>query len=126
LPRVGRDLFTVTIPSEEIKPLKRLPPLHLEELLAALQEVLKRANLRTPHLIQREMLSVRERMTLILSSLQNRQFISFASLFTHQEGRLGVVVTFIAILELLKQSAIEIVQERPYAPIHLRVCSHES
>jgi segregation and condensation protein A len=123
LPRVGRDIFTVAIPSDDVKPVKQLPPVHLEELLAALQDVLKRANLRTPHLIQREMLSVRERMTSILERLQSSQFICFSQLFTYEEGRLGVVVTFIAILELLKQSAIEIVQEQPYAPIHLRVCT---
>jgi segregation and condensation protein A len=123
LPRVGRDIFTVTIPSCDIKPVKRLPPLHLEELLSALQDVLKRSNLRTPHMIQREMLSVRQRMTLILDSLQSNHFLPFTALFTYEEGRLGVVVTFIAILELLKQSAIEIVQEQLYAPIHVRVCT---
>jgi len=123
LPRVGRDIFAVTIPSSDIQPLKRLPPVHLEELLSALQDVLGRANLRTPHMIHREMLSVRERMTLILDSLQSNNFLPFTALFTYEEGRLGVVVTFIAILELLKQSAIEIVQEQLYAPIHVRVCT---
>lgn len=123
MPQVGRDIFTITIPSDDIKPLKRLPPLYIEELLFALKDVLKRANLRTPHLIQREMLSVRERMTLILNQLQTTHFMPFTRLFTYQEGRLGVVVTFSAILELLKQSAIEIVQEQPYAPIHVRVCT---
>lgn len=121
IPRVGRDIFTVTIASNDIKPLKRLPPLQVEELISALQDVLKRAHLRTPHLIQREMLSVRERMTSILNQLQNTHFMPFTSFFTPQEGRLGIVVTFCAILELLKQFSIEIVQEQPYAPIHLRV-----
>lgn len=121
LPRVGRDIFEVTIPSSDIQPQKRLPTVHLQELLSALQEVLARADLRTPHMIQREMLSVRERMTRILDKLQSDHFLPFAALFTYEEGRLGVVVTFIAILELLKQSAIEIVQEQLYAPIHVRV-----
>ncbi len=121
LPRVGRDIFTVTVFSDNIKPQKRLPNLDLAALLSALNEVIRRASLRTPHLIQREALSVRERMTNILERLQSAKFTSFYSLFTCEEGRLGVVVTFIAILELLKQSDIEIVQEQAYAPIHLRV-----
>lgn len=121
MPRVGRDIFTVALASNDIKPLRRLPPLQAKELLFALQDVLRRANLRTPHLIRREMLSVRERMTLILNRLQTTDFMPFTCLFTYEEGRLGVVVTFSAILELLKQSAIEIVQEQAYAPIHVRV-----
>lgn len=121
LPRVGRDIHTVTVPSEEIQPLKRLAPLYLEDLLAALRDALTRADLRSPHMIQREQLSVRERMSQILGKLQNAGFLSFPQLFANSEGRLGVVVTFIAILELLKQTSIEIVQEHIYAPIHVRV-----
>lgn len=120
MPRMGRDFFQVTVPSSEIQPLKRLAPLHLQELLGALQDALARASLRSPHLVQREPLSVRERMSHVLSQLQNGGFLSFSQLFTVNEGRLGVVVSFIAILELLKQATIEIVQEQPYSPIHVR------
>lgn len=123
LPRVGRDIFTVTLSSCDIRPLKPLPSVHVKELCTALQTLLARASLRTPHLIQREMLSVRERMTHILNRLENAQFLPFSTLFNLAEGRLGVVVTFIAILELLKQSALEIVQEQLYAPIHIRRCT---
>jgi segregation and condensation protein A len=123
LPRVGRDVFTVTLSSCDIQPLKPLPSVHVKELCSALQNLLARASLRTPHLIQREMLSVRERMTHILNRLENVQFLPFSALFNLAEGRLGVVVTFIAILELLKQSALEIVQEQLYAPIHIRRCT---
>ncbi len=120
LPRVGRDIYTVSLPAPEIQPIKRLAPLHLQELVMALNDALLRANLRNPHIIQREPLSVRERMSNILAKLQTNGFLSFAQLFTIDEGRLGVVVSFIAILELLKQTVIEIVQEQPYATIHVR------
>ncbi len=126
LPRVGRDILTVTLPFTDIRSQKRLPHLDLTALMSALSDVIKRAKLRAPHLIHRDMLSVRERMTRILDRLQTVTFVSFVSLFSHEEGRLGVVVTFIAILELLKQSAIEIVQEKAYSPIHVRATTDES
>jgi segregation and condensation protein A len=120
LPRVDRDILLVSVLTQEIEPVRTAPPLHLEELIAALRDALKRADLRTPHLIPREALSVRERMSQILTSLQTSGFQTFSQLFDPAEGRLGIVVTFIAILELLKQSTIDMVQEQPYAPIHIR------
>jgi segregation and condensation protein A len=121
LPRVERDTFLVFLPQFDVETRKPQPEVTLKELLLALDNVLNRESWRTPHLIQRELLSVRQRMLLILEKLEGKDFISFQQLLHFEEGRLGVVVTLIAILELLKQIAIEIVQTESYAPIHIKV-----
>jgi segregation and condensation protein A len=72
------------------------------------------------HHIQREPLSVRERMSIILSSLKSDAFISFTELFKVEEGRMGVVVTFLAVLELIKEAVIDVVQSEPFAPIYIK------
>ena len=90
------------------------------ELLLAFREVLTRAEMFSHHHIQREPLSVRERMSLVLSALTYEKFTDFTSLFTVEEGRMGVVVTFLAVLELIKESLVELVQNEPFAPIHVR------
>ena len=72
------------------------------------------------HAIQREPLSVRERMTIVLDKVQASRFIQFVELFSAEEGRAGIVVTFVAILELLRRSMIEAVQSSPFAPIHIK------
>ncbi|MDH3453264.1 MAG: segregation/condensation protein A, partial [Gammaproteobacteria bacterium] len=71
-------------------------------------------------------LSVRERMTLVLSTLQGREFVEFGNLFAASEGRLGVVVTFIALLELLRESLIEIVQSEPFAVIYIKAADRQT
>ena len=116
LPRVERDIFLVSIPTQELQPLRVLPTLQVNELLAALRDALQRADLRTPHTIPRELLSVRERMSQILTNLKTMVSRPFRNYFMLPRGRLGVVVTFIAILELLKQATIDLVQEQPYTP----------
>lgn len=121
LPRLGRDTFLAVADAEEIVVEKPLPNVNLQELILALADVMKRVELHASHQIQREPLSVRERMTNILASLQDREFITFNSMFTPEEGRLGVVVTFLAMLELLKDHVIEFVQTAPFAPIHLKM-----
>jgi segregation and condensation protein A len=88
--------------------------------MLALADVFHRAELNASHAIQMEALSVRERMTRILSVLQQKEFVTFSSIFTTTEGRLGVVVTFLAMLELLKDHLIEFVQTTPFGPIHLK------
>lgn len=120
LPRHGRDNFAVEIDSDEIICEKPEPPVSLQELILALADVMKRVELNASHQIQREPLSVRERMTRILSALKEKEFIPFNSLFSLKEGRPGVVVTFLAMLELLKDHLIEFVQTAPFAPIHLK------
>lgn len=126
LPRHGRDTFVAGATLPEITFERPQPTVNLQELLLAFSDVLKRAKLKTSHQIQREPLSVRERMTRILSALQENEFVVFSSLFTLSEGRLGVAVTFLAMLELLKDHLIEFVQTEPFAPIHLKTKSSES
>jgi segregation and condensation protein A len=120
LPRHGRDTFTASASIDQMVFEKPEPTLHLKELLTALAEVLKRVELNASHHIKMETLSVRERMTQILTSLQSKDFVVFSALFNANEGRLGIVVTFLAMLELLKHNMIEIVQAAAFGPIHLK------
>jgi len=122
LPRLERDLFAV---QAEVPPahIRRLPPeVDLREVLFALRGVLARADLFTSHRVEREALSLRERMSLVLERVQAGGFVPFAHLFDLSEGRAGVVVTFLALLELIKAASIELVQAEPFAPIHVRLC----
>ena len=125
LPRQGRDTFTAAADMQDLVFEKPQPTVSLQEIVLAFAYVMKRAKLHTSHQIQREPLSVRERMTHILSALQGKEFIPFNSIFTINEGRLGVVVTFLAMLELLKDHIIEFVQTAAFAPIHIKAATHE-
>jgi segregation and condensation protein A len=120
LPRQGRDTFPATAGTDEMVFEKPLANLNMKDLMSALADVLKRAELHASHNIQMETLSVRERMTNILAALQNNDFVAFSSLFTPEEGRIGIVVTFLAMLELLKHNMLEFVQAAPFGPIHLK------
>lgn len=125
LPRLERDFLLVAVDPPEIEAPKAFPTVDLPALVAALADVLRRAEWRTPHFIRREVLTVRERMSRILQQLQEfTDFTSFEGLLDYNEGRVGVVVTFIAVLELLKQSIIEIVQTGPFAAIHIKMVHH--
>jgi segregation and condensation protein A len=95
----------------------------MRELLLALGEVLRRADMFESHHIQREALSTRERMSQVLEALSGKQFVPFVALFTADEGRLGVVVTFLAVMELMKESLVEIVQTDEFGPIHIKARS---
>jgi len=120
LPRMERDILP-TMADVEDKKLARLPPdVDIKELILAFQEVMVRAKMFTHHHIQMEPLSVRERMSDILSVLKGNKFVEFKTLFNVKEGKLGVVVTFLAILELVKESLLELVQAEPFAEIHVR------
>lgn len=121
LPRQGRDIFIASMKAPDLDLEKPQPNVSMEELMRAFRDVLKRSALTAHHHIQREPLSVRERMTNILSKLQESQFCKFESLFSLEEGKLGVVVSFMAILELVKQSMIQITQTEAYSPIHISV-----
>jgi segregation and condensation protein A len=120
LPRLERDHFVAEADKPELSIERSLPDVRLQELLMAFKDVLHRANLQTSHFIDREPLSIRERMTTILSLLQDKEFTPFLEFFTVKEGRAGLVVTFIATLELIRESLIELVQAEPFAPIYLR------
>jgi len=121
LPRLERDTFFVEIDDSEITVDKPLPEVSLKELILALAEVMRRADLSTHHKVQLDALSVREKMTLILDGVQGKEHILFTDLFNVKEGRLVIVVTFLAMLELLKQHLIEFVQAAAFAPIYLKV-----
>ncbi len=120
LNRLERDNITASAELEERKVVKLLPDVTLKEMLDAFRDVLSRAEKFAHHHISRERLSQRERMTEILARLQTVAFFEFRQLFKPEEGRMGVTVTFIAILELMKEGLIEIVQAEAYAPIHVR------
>ncbi|WP_133512278.1 segregation and condensation protein A [Candidatus Thiosymbion oneisti] len=126
LPRLGRDAFVTRaqIPPGQVR---RLPPtVDLHELLLALREVLARADLYLSHRVERESLSLRERMAKVLEHMQGAGFVPFVHLFELGEGRAGVVVTFLALLELIKDASIELVQPEPFAPIHARLRGAEA
>ncbi|MDX1755596.1 MAG: ScpA family protein [Marinobacter sp.] len=120
LPRLERDNFVGTAGLPKLPSSQPHPDVDLRELLLALQGVLKRADLFTSHQVEKEKLSTRERMSSILSALSGDRFVNFESLFTPEEGRLGVVVTFLATLELVKEQLIEVVQGEVLGPIHVR------
>nr|WP_245546482.1 segregation/condensation protein A [Frateuria aurantia] len=120
-PRLERDTAVAHADSSS-GTVTRLPPsLAMDELLLALRQVLGRAELFSHHAIRREALSVRQRMAELLKALQSGQPQRFEHLFQPVEGRLGVVVTLLAVLELAKESLIEIVQEAPLSVIHVRI-----
>jgi segregation and condensation protein A len=119
LPRMERDWVQACAQVPELRPRRIPPPVDLRELLSALGEVLHRADLFSHHRIAREPLSVRERMATVLARVSAERFVAFAALFDLAEGRRGCVVTFIAVLELMKGGLVELVQAGPYAPIHV-------
>jgi segregation and condensation protein A len=120
LPRVGREVVVPRLEASQAKVRKLLPEVALEEILLSMAEVMHRNDLFESHQITREVLSTRERMSEVLDRLKGGAFVPFVELFTREEGKLGVVVTFMAILELVKESLIELVQNEPFAPIHVR------
>lgn len=120
LPRMGRDWFSVQAGLPPLESRVIHPEVELDELLSALSDVLKRAELVQAHQISREVLSTRERMLKIMEQLSYQHYTPFEALFMLEEGRPGVVVTFMAILELAKEAMIEIVQNAPLSPIHVR------
>jgi len=123
LPRLERDVFLVQAAAPELERRTPDPVVELEEILIALASVLRRADMFEHHHIQRETLSTREKMSEILVRLSTQRFIPLVSLLMREEGRLGVVVTFLAVMELLKDSLIEIIQTEAFGPIHLKARS---
>jgi segregation and condensation protein A len=123
LTRLERDTISASAELIERKVVKLQPQVSLQEMLIAFKDVLQRAEMFAHHHVARERLSVRQRMSDILDNLRQVAFREFTSLFRAEEGRMGVTVTFIAILELMKEGLIEIVQAEAYAPIHIRTGS---
>jgi len=120
LPRLERDVWPTSAELRDRKVVRLLPQVTLQEMLVAFKDVVERAEMFAHHHIQRERLSVRGRMTDILATLEQASFVEFARLFHPEEGRMGITVTFVAILELVREGLIDIVQAEPYAPLHVR------
>jgi segregation and condensation protein A len=120
LPRVERDIFPVSLDAPEKQVVSKPPEVTLQELLIAAKEAMTRAEMFSHHHVQMEPLSVRERMSLVLERIGSDQFTVFTSLFRVEEGRMGVVVSLLAVLELIKESLIELVQSEPFAPIYIK------
>ena len=125
LPQLGRDVLPVVVcaPFVEIKRLQ--PRVTMDDLLRALKDVLERAEMFAHHHVQLEPLSVRERMSEVLARVRSDGFTEFTRLFNVSEGRRGVIVTLLALLELLKESLLELVQSKSFGPIHVRAMGHE-
>ncbi|HHH48225.1 MAG TPA: segregation/condensation protein A [Gammaproteobacteria bacterium] len=121
LPRLNRDVFQASAKAPDLRLTRPEPAVDLRELITAFREVLTRAEMFTSHQVSMESLSVRERMSEILDRVSTDRFMPFSGLFTPEEGRLGVVVTFLAILELVKESLLELIQTDPFEPIHVKV-----
>ena len=121
LPRVERDIFPVQPDRPEPVRKRANPTVELKEVLVALADVLHRAEMYQHHAVQMEPLSVRERMSDVLTTLGERSdFVPFPDLFRAEEGRRGVVVTFLAITELIREGLIDFVQNKAFAPIYVR------
>jgi segregation and condensation protein A len=123
IPRVHRDTWAVRAELPPLEHTRPEPQVDLRELLIAFKDILSRADMYMHHQIKREALSVRERMSNVLAALKADAFTEFGSLFNVEEGRRGVVVTFMAILELLKEHMIDLVQSEPFAPIYVKAAA---
>jgi len=120
LPQLGRELHTVSVDVPHKNNEQAPPDVDLKEILLALKDVMHRADMFSSHQIAREELSLRERMSHVLDNVRSENFTLFTDLFDISEGRAGVVVTFMAVLELIKQQLIELVQAEAYAEIHVK------
>lgn len=118
IPRVGRDFFKAFVLVEQSQA-KLLPEVNVDDLVAAWHSILRQASLTTSHKISRQELNVREFMSAILKRLATARFIDFEKLFDPQTGRAGVIVNYLAILELAKEGLIRITQAAPFAPIYV-------
>ncbi len=126
IPRMERDIYLAEASKPELVRQHADPEVDLREVLLALSQVMKRAEMFASHEIQLEPLSVRERMGEVLARVNaTSDFIDFTDLFTTEEGRMGVVVSFLAIMELVREGMLEFVQAEAYAPIHVRAAQGE-
>ncbi|MGB5132955.1 MAG: ScpA family protein [Steroidobacteraceae bacterium] len=120
LDRLDRDVYQATAELANRHVIRLLPEVTLQEMLVAFKDVVQRATMFANLHVHRETLSVRQRMSEVLSMLEDSELVEFVNLFRPEEGRLGVCVTFAALLELLREGLIDVVQAEPYAPLHVR------
>ncbi|MEN9789582.1 MAG: hypothetical protein RLZZ473_1646 [Pseudomonadota bacterium] len=120
LPRLERDVWLARAENTARRPVTQLPTVTLQEMIVAFREVVVRAAMFQHHHVQRERLSVRARMTDVLVAVEGGGFVEFLKLFRPEEGRMGVTVTFMAILELVREGLLDLVQTEPYGPLHVR------
>ena|SRR5690606_2447207 len=123
IPRLERDIYAAEADTPRMERNAPEPDVDLREILVSLAIVLRRADMFESHQVERETLSTREKMAEILVRLSSQRFVPLVSLLMREEGRLGVVVTFLAVMELIKDSLVEIVQSEPFGPIHLKARS---
>ncbi|MEO7773128.1 MAG: ScpA family protein [Steroidobacteraceae bacterium] len=120
LPRLERDHWVASAEFSDRRVVRVLPDVTLKEMLIAFREVATRSEMFAHHHVRRETLSVRERMSDILAALEQSSFVDFVALFRPHEGKMGIAITFVAVLELVREGLIDIVQTEPYAPLHVR------
>jgi segregation and condensation protein A len=126
MPRINREIYLTDVELPEIHQDRPVPQVDLRDVLFAFKDAMARAEMYSHHHIQREALSVRERMSNILGAIKKEGFTDYTSLFTIEEGRRGVVVTLLAILELVKEQLIDLVQSGAFAPIHIKAAGADS
>ncbi|WP_394393497.1 segregation and condensation protein A [Shewanella woodyi] len=121
LPRLERDIFQAKVtPAPDIKPVLLPPSVSLADMARAFASVLQRVEATEDHHVKREVLSTRERMTQILALLDGEDYLPFEALFDVKEGRSGVVVSFLALMELVKELLVELIQAEPFSTIHVK------
>ena len=120
LPREYRDYIVGSAHVEQKEQYSIPPDVEMRDIIMAFKDILARADLKISHSIQREQLSVRDKMTVLLDIIKEKKFFSFDSLFNPLEGRQGIVVTFLAVLELLKSQVLDIVQNENYGQIYIK------
>jgi segregation and condensation protein A len=120
LPRMGREIIPAAADGPDCNATRAEPRVDLKEVLLALSEVLRRADMFESHHVEKEKLSTRERMGQVLETLKHNQYVPFVTLFKVDEGRLGVVVTFLAVMELIKEQLVEIVQAEAFGSLHVK------
>ncbi len=120
LPRIDRDIHLTHIEQPDLEQDIQEPDIALQDLILAFQDVVNRAEQFASHYVEKEMLSVRERMVMVLERINAHDYIEFTELFEPEESKMGIVVSFLALLELIKSSLIEILQNEPFAPIYVK------
>ncbi len=125
LKHVGRDIYLTNAVAPPVGVAVVQPDVPMQELLDAFVVVMTRARLFADHKVEKQMLSIRERMLIVMERIKTAEFVPFSAFFTVEEGRMGAVVTLIAILELIRDAVIDIVQHEPYGVIYVRGIVHD-